>query len=483
VSKIAEEYSKLTIDRLQRFIARLLRRALEMALEDIRQILADAEALIRAWIDEIGRLAKEAERLLLEAATRVIEAIRRVEQALSEVATSLVNALSTLKSASGRAAVKSAAASEAINAASGLLFENDVYKALPGPVKQTAQDTLKTILNAAIDNVVTDTAMDAIGSVAWDVNSFLADVRKTNGSSTAISNLILNKVTDAITSSFGGVNPGIDVSFSVSALGFSKSISLGRAEIPILQVVGAIRSELEKLQVITTLFDTLANKVAKLFAEELSRVQAENAEQELASKKAMVDQQLSDSSPRKTGVVIVTPIIGAFSVDAVDVEIHLGNVPRTYLALGPNEQQRVFVHVNGASVALQRFNVQDIAMAGFNGGLKLTARLNGEVRDGFNTIAVSIVDGYGTGVDTAVSCLVDKSSRTNPAGGAGSLSLSASALARHRRELTAQLGRPVRDIKKIKHIHDFKAPSAKKPKAPRKKPTKRPTKPHRAAKR
>jgi hypothetical protein len=149
---------------------------------------------------------------------------------------------------------------------------------------------------------------------------------------------------------FGSPKPHVSVGFEFSYEFFghqSVRVELGRVEIPFSTFFGLIRDAAHALGGLDAALDDVAAKLAAAFAKQFA-VEAKQDERAAKSRDrdrlAAIDREHT-SAPKE--IAILTPAAGSVHGDDVDVEIHLGGVPVSYLGLDRDEQQRVFILLNG----------------------------------------------------------------------------------------------------------------------------------------
>src|SRR5204863_4154204 len=89
----------------------------------------------------------------------------------------------------------------------------------PADVKADIRSAMRSAIRSALNVPVVDPVLGAVGNLADQVDDLMTDIRGLNPNQPLagqISNLLLNRIEDAVENAFGGHNPGIDLKFEAS---------------------------------------------------------------------------------------------------------------------------------------------------------------------------------------------------------------------------------------------------------------------------
>jgi hypothetical protein len=147
------------------------------------------------------------------------------------------------------------------------------------------------------------------------------------------------------------VASAIDINFAIDIFGFTKQISLGRVDLPLGQLFALIR---QTFQIVSAFGTSLENAAAAL-SDALAKQNALQAQNDtLEAKRADRDrlQQIKDefnASPKE--IAILSPLPTQVLDYAVNAQVRLSGV--ALLGLKKDEQQRVFIFLNGTLIDLK----------------------------------------------------------------------------------------------------------------------------------
>ncbi len=382
VVELAKELGGTLADYLLAFIVRVLWRIAELILEEIAELVADAEAQIHEWVDDLGALAIQLTERLVVLAEDIAGLGADLAASLADALEQTMALLATFSDNSNREQLRRGVRRAVLSPATGLLSGKSAYVFLPAAGRRLVRNSLSAAVDDVLDVVILDDIQEAVGDFSAEAEDFLEDVRAldpTDDLFEQITELFLDRVEDKIRAVLGYSNPVIPLEFAVEGsytpprvgtrwtgyyqppdVELSLSIDLGDVSVPINELVLTIRSLVRALSGLDDLIEELAKGVQAAATAEHA---LEAAEIELAiaeSQKAEVDTQMADHALGPAEVVVVEPTPTAVYQRDVQVELRLSGVPASFLGRGTLEQQRVFVWLNEAERALDVFDVEEL---------------------------------------------------------------------------------------------------------------------------
>ena len=363
LQQVTNELATISKDRFIQFVEQFILRAGEYILEKL-------EELILAIIDLIVNWEKHLAETLLAIANflrNLEDTIRALNQQLINLLTTATDALHNLFEALGSSTLKNRIKNDIkdsfVGKALDALEDNDIYKALPSDWRRDIRLLADDAVDTLIDNPFTQPIYNAISAIANQLDDLLPDVRELDPNDNLpeqLMLLILDKIEENIRNHFGGskphISPTIDFSYSVWVYDppFSGHwethhiyIPLGRIDINITPFINIVRNAITALNFYHNALNDACFKLGNALATEL----------ELAAKqldhdnnKAVHDRLSkinSEHNNEPKEIAILSPFSLMNYTNAIDVKIHLGGVPMSYLGLGKDEQQRVLIYING----------------------------------------------------------------------------------------------------------------------------------------
>ncbi|NOY39014.1 MAG: hypothetical protein GXO95_01905 [Nitrospirae bacterium] len=381
VMGLADELVAIAGNNLQNFIARVLQRIAGKMLEELDELIKDIEKQVKKWLSELEEALQLLQRQVAALLREIAVLISEVEELFNRVADDFQELLSILGNNASRNRIRDKIVSSMVSTAENRLRSNPIYKnLLPGPAKTIAKTTMETTVRAGIDNAVTNTIWGAICDLTWDLNDFIEDVRGLSphqGLASGISNLLLNRIDDRLRSVFGD-NPGMDISFDVRwsvrvpyydipagkwknrTLTHRESINLGHVELPLSTVLSNVRWVIEHTAAVEEQINVLARGLYNALEKELQLKDKDAEHMRLEEEKMAVESEFQESVPADRDINIYEPVPGAVYEDNLAVKIELSGVPVSFLGLGMNEQQRVYVWLNAELIPLDSFIVDEV---------------------------------------------------------------------------------------------------------------------------
>jgi hypothetical protein len=356
VDALRDELLAISRERFGRFAEKVLEGAGSMLLEALADFIAEALATIRQWEKDIAKAIEDLGRAVAQLAEEIAHLVEEMEAAFGQAVDAFEALLETLASGSMRSKLKTRVVDELYARGKGILRDNPVYQALPKEFRSAVKALLKDTIRGLVNSPIVDPVLDVIGQIAGALDDVVDDVRALDPHrplAEQVLELTLSRVEDAVRGHFGSTKPHVSVGFEFSYEFFghqSVRVELGRVEIPFSTFFAIVRSAVNALGDLDDALEDVATKLAAAFAKQFD---VEAKEDERAGKRrdrerlAAIDREHS-AAPKE--IAVLTPADGSVHGGDVRVEIHLGGVPASYLGLDKDEQQRVFILLNGEMV-------------------------------------------------------------------------------------------------------------------------------------
>jgi hypothetical protein len=356
VDALRDELLAIAQDRFGAFVEKVLLNAGAMLLDEIADFIADVLATIRQWEKDLLRALDDLGRAIAALADEIAQLIDEMEAAFGKAVDSFQALLETLSNSSMRSALKSQVVDELYSRGKSIMKENPVYKALPREFRRAVKALLKDAIRGLVNSPIVDPVLDVIGEIAGALDDVVDDVRSLDPHrplAEQVFELVLSRIEDAVRDRFGSTKPRVTVGFSFSYEFFGHhtiSFDVGRVEIPFSVFFRLIRDAIDTLG---GLDDGLAQVAADLATAFGKQFDLEGKQEEQAAKQrdrerlARIDREHT-ATPKQ--IAVLSPASGSVHGGDVRVEIHLGGVPLSYLGLDKDEQQRVFILLNGELV-------------------------------------------------------------------------------------------------------------------------------------
>jgi hypothetical protein len=340
------------------------------------------EELILAIIDLVVNWEKHLAGALLNIAEfleDLDQTMRRLNQEMIQAFGLATNALHSLFQALSnselKTRIKSDIKSRFVDKSFDALEDNGLYKALPAEWKSGARALVRGAVDEVMDNPLVNPVFASIGRLADQLDELLPDVRELNADDNLpeqIMLLILDKIEDNIREHFGGekphISPAIDFSYKVweffdwdwHLVTHHVHIPLGRIEINLNSFINLIREAINSLSFYHTLLNDACFKLGDALAKEIELAanqllhKQNKAEQDRLAK---IDRE-HNNNPRE--ITILKPVTLSHFTNTIDVKIHLGGVPMSFLGLDKDETQRVLIYINGQLIPVKALIVENV---------------------------------------------------------------------------------------------------------------------------
>jgi hypothetical protein len=164
---------------------------------------------------------------------------------------------------------------------------------------------------------------------------------------------VVGRIEDALREVFGSATPRINIGFGFSYEFFghhSVEFSLGHVDIPFSTFFRLMRDAIGGVSGLDAALSQVAADLATAFGKQfdLEARQDEHAAKTRERERLDGIEREHTASPKQ--IAVLSPASGSVHGGDVQVVIRLGGVPLSYLGLDKDEQQRVFILINGELV-------------------------------------------------------------------------------------------------------------------------------------
>ena len=335
-------------------------------LEQLEEIILQIIDLVVNWEKHLAD-ALEALADFLEDLEREITRLNSQLIALFGVAeTGLREFFDVFSGSTLKSRIKAALKDVFVDKAIGVLEDNDIYKNLPREFRRGVRSNLKSVIDGLMNNPIVDPVLDAVKKVADNLSDLLLDCRELDPEENLpeqVMLLVLDKIEDNIREHFGGTKPHLNIGFDFGFRDFfgnhhSVHISLGKIEVNLNLFLDAVRDTIQGLDFYHDLLNSACFKLGKALAKELEIAAAELRKKEKQEEKRRLEKIAAehDNGPRE--IAVLNPVALSHHSKAIDVRIHLGGVPLSFLGLEKDEIQRVLIYLNGELVPVKSLLVE-----------------------------------------------------------------------------------------------------------------------------
>ncbi len=372
---LAFELAGIAGQRFMQFVSLLLIHLGQKLIEDLIEVLQAIQQQVQQWIADLEELALQILQALAELGQLIEQLAAAVAAAFADALEHLEGLIDTLSTGSGRNQLRTSLSEAVYDFIAPLLTDNLIYAGLPSGSKQAARAIVRSTINGVLDNAVADLVWDAIGAVAAEVDDLIDRFREIDSGAdliSEISDVLVDWFVDRILGRFG-TTPIIPIRFDIAwdvdvwqidwdgvhpvRMHFEHEIDLGSVQLDLTWLEPTLRDMIKGLQLFEDAVNQIASSIAEAFGLEQDLEQAERDRDEAEDEQRQVNNQRADSQPRARAIRIKEPGHGKAYDHDVPVTIELDGVPLSFLGLGDNEQQRVFVWLDGVSVDIDGFHV------------------------------------------------------------------------------------------------------------------------------
>jgi hypothetical protein len=356
VDALKEELLAISRDRFGAFVEKVLLNAGDMLLDALAEFITEVLETIRQWEKAILRAIGELGRAIADLVEEIAQLVEEMEAAFGKAMDSFEALLETLANASMRSALKEEIVDELYSRGKSLLKQNPIYKALPKEFRGAVKSLLKETIRGLVNSPIVDPVLDVIGGIAGALDDVVDDIRSLDPHEPLgpqLLELVLSRMEDDVRAHFGSTKPRINIGFGFSYEFFghhSVWFDIGRVEIPFSTFFGIIRDVVKAIGAVEDALEKAAADLATAFTKQFD---IDDKEEEKAVKQRdearlrRIDREHS-TTPKE--IVVLSPAAASVQSGDVAVRIHLGHVPLSYLGLDKDEQQRVFILLNGELV-------------------------------------------------------------------------------------------------------------------------------------
>jgi hypothetical protein len=324
-------------------------------LEQLETLLLGIVDLVVNWeahlADALAELGKQLRNLDAELARLNAQLVARFEQADR----TMRDFLQSLSGPSLKSALRTALRDLVLDKALDSLQDNAIYKNLPRDLRRRVRNTLESAIRELVDGPLVEPVLQAIGTVSNALEDLMVDARELDPDENLpeqILRLVQDKIEDAIRDQFGSTRPHVDIAFSVpyrDLLGNPHTwhFSLGRVSFDLDPFLDAVHDSIDRLDFYHGALDDACVKLAMAFAKELELAAARLRRDEARRDQGRLSKIAADHDCAPRDIAILNPVQMSHHESKIAAKIHLGGVPASFLGLGKDEQQRVFVFLNG----------------------------------------------------------------------------------------------------------------------------------------
>jgi hypothetical protein len=429
LQQLTNELAAISKDRFGQFVEKFILKMGEYIEEKL-------EELIQAVIDLVINWEKHLADALLDLAQflhNLEQTVRRLNQELIAAFTLATNALHSLfqvfSDSQLKSRIKADIKSRFIDKAFDALEDNDLYKALPAEWKSGARALVGGAVDEVMDNPLINPVFTAIGRLSSQLDDLLPDVRELSPDDNLpeqIMLLVLDKIEDNIREHFGSekphISPAIDFSYKIweffdwdwHLVTHHVHIPLGRIEINLGSFINLIRDAVNSLSFYHTLLNDACFKLGDALAKEIDLAAnqlLQKQKKEEQDRLAGIDRE-HNNGPRE--IAILKPASLSHFTGKIDVKIHLGGVPMSFLGLDKDEVQRLLIYMNGELIPVKSLIIKDVLnLKEEDAGLidldfkNLNTRVDnsGKASNAFNT-ATGIITGQKLSIMTNTSAVI-----------------------------------------------------------------------------
>ena len=354
LNELSSELLAIAAKRFETFAGQMFDAAGAVVGNILDTFLGATQQLIANWEHRLDA-ALHAVQSELTQILRDVQRLAAMVDALFHLALAgLQGLLDTLASAPLRAKLRAHISDRVAAAAVGRMRTDPLYRNLPlNELKDTIESLIRQAVDGLIEGPLVDpvfNALSAVGTASSDLLGDIGDLDPHRPLAGQLLNLVLDSVEDALTDVFGSNEPEIRVSATLSFNFFgpqSVTFDLGPIGVPLRDVFLALNSAVNALDFYKTALDQAATALASAFAAQVELDAARQRHSDAQARQQRFAALHADQAPASRTITIITPRPQATYDRDVEASIHLGGVPASFLGLGQDEQQRVFIFLNG----------------------------------------------------------------------------------------------------------------------------------------
>lgn len=341
-----------------RFVQALLLHVGMRILEELQAAIRAVQEAVEEWIEGLQQLAQDLARKLV----MLLGEIDRLGRELEEAGDRLLGDASALlgfisSQTRSRTRLRDAVSDLAADSAVGVLRGIDAYSGLPKGVRQWARDRVRELVGGMLDSSLFDPLLDAVSHLSGEAAEFLDDLRAIEPGddvASAVADLFLDRLEDAVRDIFGHSNPRLSLAFEIPVINVPFSFDV---ELPLASLVSAVRGAVRALDQFGDTVDRLVQSLVAAIDVENALRAAEDAHAALDGHREQTDRHLAESRAPAPALTILSPQPGAALEGQVMVTLRVEGISEAYLGLKDGEQQRLFIWANQHELPPQSFQV------------------------------------------------------------------------------------------------------------------------------
>ena len=366
---LAGELMGVAATHFRTFVERLLLRAVELALEEMEEIVEALGRQVEEWLEALGEALEAVRRMLLELAAEIARLVAEVEQRFAEAAAAFDRLTTRLVGSATRGRLLDELVSLTVSQAAPLLLENPVFGALPAEAKSEARSLMADGARLVLGPIV-DLVEGTVADLAPEFDSLLTDIRQLDPDDDLVlqvGNLVLNRIQDGLTALFGDDDPAIELEFPIrfkadtpfGRIDVEETIDLGTIPLPIGDLLATVRAALEGLSIVESAVRSLAEGVASALAAELELDERQAERRTAEEHETAMARELVEAEHHSPGIAVLSPAPGSAVDGASELVIDLVDVPLSHLGLGENQAPRLHVWLNQRPLAIDAFEIEE----------------------------------------------------------------------------------------------------------------------------
>jgi antitoxin component of RelBE/YafQ-DinJ toxin-antitoxin module/DNA-directed RNA polymerase subunit F len=350
VNGLTDELKGLLIERLGKFFEAFIQVSSDIINDVIEELLDKASELIDAWKNKMEDVLQE----LVDIARRIENEVRvlqeKVDNAMNGALDEATKLLRSVKNGCfdlARKALVDAFYDHLRDWANDIKVEDNLWTPLINE-GQVFRDARNTLLNSAKGTIKTalgslraiESCFDDILDVGDDVKARLRRIDMKRNISEQVSTILVDVISDKLKDKLGR---NFSLQVELGFFGFKKKIGLSQDDV-VKEIKNAIKSWstfTEGVHDIAAKFQQVAQDLVQL------GLKQETGSQATAYKGSVEKIRSNQRTGDSKFINIVTPVRGELYERPFQSVIHLSGISESYLGLLKNEQQRVFIHLNG----------------------------------------------------------------------------------------------------------------------------------------
>jgi len=355
VRELSDQLLAISRQRFQLFVERVLESGAALLSKAVEDVINHVVQVVLGWVTDLEHAIVSLQNDIRQLAQLIQTATAEVQQSFADAIQKLNVLIDQFSSQELRTPFREAVTNAFLQIGKGVLAGNPLYRSLPRELRKVVRGILQDAINDAVDAPILNPFFDAIQGLAGTMEGALDDIRELNPSQPLgpqILDLLIDRMEDRIRATFGS-NPRISVAFNVSLFGFSQHFGLGSLELPLANLFTLLRTAINNVNFYGVALEQAAAALSVAFGKSIDLTAKQDSRARKAADLSRLNQIRSDFTPDPKTIVILNPVQSLVYDDDITVQIHLGNVPSSYLGLNKDEQQRVLIFLNGALMPVE----------------------------------------------------------------------------------------------------------------------------------